>query len=280
MMIQTVLQADRTPSEPITSLIACHQSIEMAPVKLPPLFIATVKKERVLRISQKESRDKGTNIFSSCGGSYDHHALAVLSVVSSNSQSGFFRWHWLCCLRVQQQSSESQRATFDHYLFFGSSRSFVGQKRQRTKSSPTIVRTDASDSRGTMCQVRPWYCWILHSANEISGWRPNCLLRMSSMQAYVVHQQLTCLCFLLSSISLTNLVEANITRRPECVCEMCHHDKCQKVRRPEWKRAVLSTCHFSSSMRKLVKTTRSWQLYNKHMGSFWKKKSKMLLSCS
>jgi hypothetical protein len=51
---------DRTPSEPITSLIACHQSIEMAPVKLPPLFIATIQKERVLRISQKESRDKGT----------------------------------------------------------------------------------------------------------------------------------------------------------------------------------------------------------------------------
>ena len=48
--------------------------------------------ERVLRLSQKESRDKGTNIFSSCGGSYHHHsALAVLSVVSSDSQSGFFR---------------------------------------------------------------------------------------------------------------------------------------------------------------------------------------------
>ncbi len=184
---------DRTPSEPITSLIACHQSIEMAPVALPPLFIATKKKERVLRLSQKESRDKGTNIFSSSGGSHHHHhALAVLSVVSSDSQSGFFRWrHWLRCLRVQQQFSESQRATFDHYLFFGSSISFVGQKRWRAKSSPTIVRTDASDSRGTMCQVRPWYCWILHSANEISGWRSNCLLRMSSMQAYVVHQQLS-----------------------------------------------------------------------------------------
>jgi DNA-directed RNA polymerase I subunit RPA12 len=51
--------------------------------------------------------------------------------------------------------------------------------------------------------------------------------------------------FLLSSVSFTNLVEANITRRPECECEMCHHDKCQNVGRPEWKRALLSTCHFS-----------------------------------
>jgi hypothetical protein len=54
---------------------------------------------------------------------------------------------------------------------------------------------------------------------------------------WCVSQQLTCLCSLLSSVSFTNLVEANITRRPECEREMCHHDKCQKVGRSEWKRA-------------------------------------------
>ena len=38
---------------------ASQQKIEVA---LPPLFIATVKKERVLRLSEKESRDRAQKI--------------------------------------------------------------------------------------------------------------------------------------------------------------------------------------------------------------------------
>jgi hypothetical protein len=194
--------SSKTPSELITSLIAINKCIEATFMHVLKQSSKRTDRGSAVTIHcyriGREWLKRGKNLKRRCIASKCLGHFVRRAVVSSDSQNGFFQWHWLRCLQIQQQSSESERASFNHDVFFGSTSSFVGQEWQRAKGATTIVWTDESDSRGTVCQVWPWYCWILYGTNEIRGWRTNCLLwmssmqvyvlRMSSMQAYMVHQ--------------------------------------------------------------------------------------------